>query len=290
MATTITLENELGEETTYELATNLDDITLGEWVALMNAVSKREWKEIGKMALSDEILKELVDVDKETEEFKTQKIVDCLYILSNIPVELFTTFPSLTDELAQLVDWKDLMNDTSKPANELEAYEVMFKKINIGDCTFQQWCDFENFIGENMLIAFVVFLSNGKPYNRFHPDFEEKMMMFSRIPARGNAATLQSILDEIYKIRDDYRYVYSTEEVLTGENNYHTEEHHKLFKWEDVIVSIAETPMFTSEKGNLWAVRNANVLEVLDYLNIKRSKDLAELKDFKAKDKNKQIL
>jgi hypothetical protein len=234
----------------YNVATTLDDLSLGQWCELMKVVTRREWKEIGKMATSDEIMKEIVEVGKESEEFKDQKVIDILCILSDIPAELFTEFPSLVDVVSELVQWSDLMKDDSKVSDDVEIYDVKYKRVKLSEATFQQWCDFENFVSETLIIAFVVFLSDGTSYNRFHPDFDTKMMMFGRCDARGNVALLNAILDEVYKARDEYKYVYSSDEESEPAGRY-ISEHCRLFNWEDVIVSIAETNMFTSERGNL---------------------------------------
>jgi len=274
----------------YNVAQSIDDITLGEWVALNNIIARREWKEIGKMAMSDEIMKELIPVDRESEAFKQEKYLDLLVALTGIEKRVFINFPSLEDEIAPHINWSNLFKDDSKVPKEVEIYEEKLTVLDPSTCEFQRWCDFENFVGDNMLIAFIVYLGSGKPYNRFHPDFETKMLMYSRVPAKGNVAIIQSIMERVHKIRDDYKFIYDPEDVGGSEAGRAMKEHSQRFKWEDVIVSIAETPMFTSDKGNLWAVRNANTLEVLDYLNLRRSKDTAEYKDMMAKDKNKKIL
>lgn len=272
----------------YNIAESIDDISLGQYVEIMTILARREWKEIGKLALSDEILKDIVEVGKESDEFKLERHIDLLCVVSDIPKDLYKEFPSLVDEIIQLVDWKSLMNDESKTVDDLEIYEVKYKVVRPSNGTFQQWCDFENFVSDNPLIAFLVYLSDGSEYNRYHPDFETKMIAFSRVEAKGNAAILDSILDEVHKIRDEYKFVYgdADDDDNDGEPiGANIEQHYNRFKWEDVIVNIAETNMFTSNKGNLYAVRNANTLDVLDYLNIKRSRDRAEYKDARTRER-----
>lgn len=275
----------------YEVATSLDDISLGQYVQLSLILARREWKVIGKMALSDEILKDIVEIGKESDEFKLEKVVDLLCVMSNIDKQLYLDFPSLVDIVEPLIDWNGLFNDNSNVSEEVEIYEEKYRVIKPSEAEFQRWCDFENFVSDNPLIAFVVYLDSGKPYNRYHPDFEQKMLAFSRVDAKGNAAILDSILDEVHKIRDEYKFVYGAADDEEGEPaGANITEHHNRFKWEDVIVSVAETNMFTSSKGNLWAVRNANTLDVLDYLNIKRSRENAEYKDARTRErKNKSL-
>lgn len=276
----------------YEVLTSIEDITLGQYVALMRILARREWKELGKMALSDEIAKEIVEIGKESYEFKLEKVIDSLCILSNIDKELYVSFPSLVDVVEPMIEWNGIFKDDSKVVDNVELYEVKYRVVRPSEAEFQRWCDFENFVGDNPLIAFVVYLDSGKPYNRYHPDFEQKMMVFDRVEAKGNAAILDSILDEVYKIRDDYKFIYgSSDDDEDGEPaGRNIMEHHNRFKWEDVIVSVAETNMFTSDRGNLWAVRNAHTLDVLDYLNIKRSRENAEYKDARARErKNKSL-
>ena len=277
------------DDVKYDVRTTLDDITLGDYVALMQILARREWKEIGKMALSDEILKELVEIDKESDEFKLNKVIDLLCVLVDIDRDLFVSFPSLVDIVELLVDWNGVFKDSSKVETEIELYEEKYRLVRPSEAEFQRWCDFENFVTDDPLIAFVVYLDTDKAYNRYHPDFDTKMTVFSRVEARGNAAILDFILDEVHNIRDEYKFVYGAGDDDDGEPaGVNITEHHNRFKWEDVIVSVAETNMFTSSKGNLWAVRNANTLDVLDYLNIKRSKESAEYKDARARErKNK---
>ena len=216
----------------YDVAQSIDDLMLIDWVELMTILSRREYKEIGKMATSDEILKELVPTKDETLEFKEDKLIDMLVLLSSIPKALFVEYPSLSDEIGKLVDWSNLYKDDSVVVDEIESYEVKYKRLPLADSTFQHWCDFENFVSDNLLIAFVVFLSDGTPYNRYHKDFETKLLMFGRLPARGNAALLQSILDDVSKARDDYFYIYNNDTEEGGEPiGRYIEQHHKYLQY-----------------------------------------------------------
>lgn len=266
------------EDKEYDVLTQFDDLTLEDWINLTEIAHRREWKEMGKMATSDEILKELVPIGEETEEFKEDKRIDLVAYVSGVKKELLIEFPSLPDIIESIVSWSSIFDDPEPYKDKIVVYGEEYEVIRPSEDKFQRWCDFENLANINLATGLLVYLSNGKRYNRFHPDFDIKMQALLRSPARGLVSILNSLREEAGQIRDNYKFVYSQEElgVQTGR---HTQEHYERFNWEDVIVSIAESPVFNSRRGTIYAVRNENVLEVLDYLNIKRSRDIAEYKD-----------
>ncbi len=75
--------------------------------------------------------------------------------------------------------------------------------------------------------------------------------------------------------------IYEVESAFTEPKKPTEEVYLRYAGWNDVVVSLSETNAFNSSKGTLHAVRNANCVEVLEFLNWKRGKSFAEYEDYK---------
>lgn len=278
------------EDKEYDVITTFDDLTFGDWIVLTDIIARREYKDI-ELA-SGEILKEELEREKESDEFKEEKRIDLLHHLSLVPKELLTEYPSLPDIIESLISWDNLFDDPTVQLEKISVYGRNYELLRPSQTTFQRWCDAENFRSINTAAFLIPYLDDSTPYNRFYPDFNERLEQLLGWKAEGLVFAFNSIAAEMHEIRDSYKFVYSNEES-DSEVGINTQEHFQRFNWEDVTISVAESQVFNSPKGTLYAVRNESVLEVLDYLNVKRSRDLATYKDEKkrqSKDSNFKTL
>lgn len=278
----------------YNVKQNTKDMTIKDYFDIQAVLARRQE---GKKT---EYLDGTFDVEyrkteEESEDFKLEKTIDILHIISDIPKELFNEYPELVLEIESLVEsfevdkkiWK-----TKKIGN------ITWKYDQIKEWCFQQWVDCENASSDNLLYPFVISLYKYKvddktctrKYDRFHPDFKQKLNLWLSQDAWSNTASITSFLSSIADAKTYYPYIYGDLESSSPEAGKYMKEYFKFVKWEDTIVSIAQTPVFNSSKGTLYAVRNANVIEVLQYLNIKRGRDYAEGEDYNNKHNNKTTI
>jgi hypothetical protein len=276
-------------EITYQLKTSFDDLTLGEWSQANKILADREKRneeELHKhlQELNDDVeYSEYNSPDEETDEFRYDKYARMLNVVSGIPIDILKEYTDIIDTLID--EMEDIYTDDSEPSTKFNLDDEIWHFPSVNVMTFQQWCDAENMLSINLLNAFcILLLKEGKQYDRFHPDFDIRLELFGNEPAKGYVSSLLNFLNEMSLVRENYKFLYGGESTGSDADSPNQKAHADRFKWEEVIRSLAETQVFNSPTGTLNGVRTANTLDVLDYLNVKRSKDIAESKDFKARE------
>ena len=284
---TITINN-----TDYELKQTLKDITIKEYLEIINISSEQLEKPNTDIVVSMGKLskKSYYKPNEEPEDFKQSKRFRILNLLSGIPIELFTKVrkPDYEYALADLVEsYIESLDDTTPIWKEKEIDGIKWLIDPIEQWTFQQWVDIEGTISKGYIYTLAICAYEGKDrrtkrkYDRtFAGKFNSKIAYWSRQPAYGNINTILDLTKRLNDVRNQYKYIYSAKSAFPSKTGKNTKTYHDFAKWEDVVVSIAETSAFTSPKGTIEGVRTANVFDILDYLNFKRGKSFAESEDY----------
>ena len=265
----------------YNIRQTIDDLTFGEYCRLIQITTRRE--RVLDMTTNDgEEIWEDVEVGKESQLFLDKKEIDFLSIITEIPTELYEEFPQLKEIIFN--ETGDLFADDSEPMEFITLNGVDYTYPELIDWTFQEWCDMEGAVQmiKDHTIIFpltTIIRQAGRRYNRFHPDFQGKRQMLEALPAKGLVATVMQIINEMKPMREAHPYIYK---ASYGEDaGRYLKQHLEVVKWEDTIVQLAQSNVFNSPSGTLNGVRIANVLEVLQYLNVKKGRDMAEYLDSK---------
>lgn len=254
----------------------MDDMTVKDWYDLHSALTSREYR-VPDGAIGGEA--ELVDFEKESKEFQDGKIKSVISTYSNVPLEYLDRFIGLKEELL------DLLPELSNYSDEVkDSFKMMGSEYFVQDLryiSFQQWADVESYGDIDKLAPIaILIMEKGKTYDYFNNDLNAKVKALYRLKAKEYMATIINIFSTIRQLRDSYYFVYNADYgQVSGYTSNGMKEHYKHFKWQDVVVTVAESGMFNGPTGPLHATRNANVLEVLYYLNIKRSREAAESRD-----------
>jgi len=280
------MENILLNGDEYHICTDINDLTLGKYCKLTQILGRRE-KVVDIETIDGDTLYKTLEPQEETTEFKRQVELDFLTTVTDIPLEFFVDYPELTNEVNQVVG--DIFTDEEEVWTQIDIQGTTYEIPEITQWTFQEWCDMEGaiqMIEENtilMLLAMILRPVNSS-YDRFHPTYMDKYVYLSSLPAKGNVVTIMQIITDMKPMRDAHPFIYT---VSVGEAvSKHMKAHYERMKWEDTIVSLAQINVFNSDEGTLKGVRNANVLDVLQYLNVKKSRDTAEYLDSKQKNKS----
>lgn len=251
-------------------------LTVKEWYDLYDALSMREMvKPPG--VIGDELIE--VEPGHESEEFKDKRLKKILTSYCNIPEEYYDRFLGLSEEIIELMPDLD-----SYDKKEKESFKMMGSEYFVQDLrhiSFQQWADVESYTDIDKLAPIaILIMEKGKAYDYFNNDIHAKIKALYRLKAHDSMGTIVNMFSMIRKLRDSYYFVYNAD---YGQSSGYTtkamQDHYKHFKWQDVVVTVAESGVFNGPLGSLHATRNANVLEVLNYLNIKRSREAAESRD-----------
>lgn len=266
----------------YNLWNKFDGMPLGVYCGYLKVMMEREFKEI--VLVSGEKLKEEIPKNEESIEFQLLKNRKLIGILSDIPEDLLDEIHYSLIEYIEIVEPNNLKKTPPKSNYEIKGIESW---------TFQQFCDFENLVYEDFLNFFALMFNEKKYlYDRMHPDFQKKRQYFANQLASDYMGVLYDYFNDITTIKGMYQFVfgdYGDDGTPAGKE---ISEHLKRFKWEDTIVSLANNPapIFNHSKGTLYGVRNANCFDVIDYLNVKTSRDIAEKADSKSgKMKEQQV-
>jgi hypothetical protein len=264
----------------YNFKTNKEDLTFQDYKDLLKVLSEREFVEVSANKGYSKILEE-VEIGKESLEFYHQKLLKLFTILCDRPLkkEMFDSFPDLYNILENVIDWNNLNNfESLKPSSFfIECEEYVY--IPVEKITFQQWCDFESWFELGIDFVFVVFfIKKGESYDRFFIDKENIIKFINNSKAIDYIPYIKYIYEYVYAIRNRYTNIYNSES-FGGFSCENMKIHLDKFKWEDTIITIAESNLFNGPEGSLKAVRDAKALNVLDYLEIKTHKNKAEYLD-----------
>lgn len=279
------------EDKDYQVCQTLDDISLITWSRLMSILYRREYIIDGE-TISGEQIKRVIPRGQESDKFMWEMERDICVLLSGIPQELFDDYEDLLGYIYPLIG--DITTN-----EQLEIELITYKGVDytvdvLPNISFGQWADLEDYAKmEPIYVLAGLMRKNGLPYNKYQPDWAEKIEIVSNLPAREYAPVINGIQNTMDWIRSCYKYVYGESEE-SDPSDYKTpniQEHSERFGWQEVIASLAEKNVFNDPKGTLYGVRNADTLDVLEYLNVLRSKQQAEHKDFKLNNsKNKQSI
>lgn len=310
----------------YKLKQNLKEVTVKDYFDIIKIQSERCQKPVTE---DDKYVDGTYDIkyydkDDEPEEFRLKKNARIMNILSGIPAEYFEEYEELYVELSQYVL---SLNDESNPWKSTSHYDTVTQKIEVGvdlkgkkkyknvDVTlksdehiwtlskpntwcFQQWVDAENASKQEMYLPFIIAVTKkntslktqrNKKYNRSHPDLDDKLDYWLNQPAEGNVNTIMQVLNEMASVRAMFYWIYEFESAYP-EKQKKTEKIYSTFAgWNDVVVSLSKTNAFNSPTGTLNAVRTANCIDVLEYLNWERGKSAAEYEDYKEEEQKKKL-
>lgn len=272
----ISIKLTVGDVVEEYYAKTMDTMTVKDWYDLHSALTAREYR-VPDGAIGGE--SELVDFEKESKEFQDEKIKTVISTYTNVPMEYLDRFLGLKEELL------DLLPELSNYSNEVkDSFKMMGSEYFVQDLrhiSFQQWADVESYTDIDKLAPIaILIMEKGSSYDYFNNDIHAKIKALYRLKASEYMATIIHIFSTIRQLRDSYYFVYNADYgQVSGYTNNGMKEHYKHFKWQDVVVTVAESGVFNGPLGSLHATRNANVLEVLYYLNIKRSREAAESRD-----------
>ena len=258
----------------YALPESIDEITLGKWEELLNLIVEREYVIRGKTRGGDEVKTE-VPIGEESEEFKHSQRIKIAQLFIDLPESFFEEQYELTLFVYETVI--KAFNDDGKVKDILGMKFPSLRSIK-----FAQFVDMENYRSMGVIPFLAVALQkDGEKYNRMHPYFQKKVGLLTNAPAKGSVNYINKFFKELNALKASFPVVFEGTGV-TGEKSPNMDKHFDTFKWEEIVRSLATgEPVFNSSKGTLYAVRNANALEVLEYLNIQKAYQAAEYKDMK---------
>lgn len=285
------MEQVIIEDVQYNVCTDLRDISLIKWSRLINILNRREYIIDGETINGEEVKRE-IQRGNESDAFMWEQERDICVLLSDIPQELLDEYPELLQYIIPLFGL--ITTNEQVEIDEMTINGVYYAVDQIPDITFGQWADIEDYAKmEPIYVLAGLMRRDGKVYNRWQPDWTEKIAVVENLNAAEYAPVINWIQNNMNWVRSSFPFVYGTEEdyEMSDYKSPNMDDHCQKFGWQHTINTLAETPVFNSDKGTLYGVRNADMLSVLEYLNILRSKQQAEHKDFKLNNsKHKQSI
>jgi hypothetical protein len=308
----------------YSLKQNLKDMTVKDYFDIMKIQSERCEKPVREVDryIDGTYDKEYYETNDEPLHFKWKKNNRIMSILSGVPLEYFDDSLELGEILAEHVEgfeydktvWKSKkhIDTVSQKVNVEINGKVKTRNIEVNvesdteiwtydkatNWCFQQWVDSENASKQEIYFPFIIAVTKkntsvktqrNKKYDRTHPDFDDKLTYWMNQPAYDNISTIINVLDEMSKVREKFFWIYEFETAYPEPMKATSKVYNNFAGWNDVVVSLSKTNAFNSPSGTLNAVRTANCIEVLEYLNWERGKSAAEYEDYKEDEKKKEL-
>lgn len=267
------------EGTEYSVRNDVEELSVRDWFTLKEVYSERYYIVNGTLADGTE----LKEVAEPTEEFLLDKWRKVLRVISDIP-DNFLAIDQVVEVIVPFIP--DIFSITKKKLVTFDGVRFTIKPFDTW--CFQQFCDFDSSLIDP-LEAFLTVVRRvddlDRPYDRYGNDREE-LLFLPKAPATVFIPLFLYLIEKYIEFKGYFKYLFEFEGA--GESRGpNSKQHSKNFKWEDTIATLAETPVFNSPKGTLYAVRTARATEVLEYLNLKQSKDTAEYLDYKLKQRKK---
>lgn len=254
----------------------LEDLTIRDWYNIHGALTLKESRPIpGAIGGGfEEVPDELA-----SDEFIQSKYIKIATSFCNIPEEYFSRFIGLLETILEMIPDINSIDSTIYKSIKLDDDDYLI--YDLTKITFMEWCDIESYYTIDKMAPICIMLRvAGTSYDYFNNDLQYKIKCLYGLKAKQWMSTVLSMFKEINKVRDSYYFVYNADYGnQSGYSNNAMKEHYKHFNWHDVIVQLTDSNAFNGPTGTLEAVRNANALNVLWYLNIKRSREAAESKD-----------
>lgn len=276
----------------YEFINEAGEITLGQHSELLKIIAEKEvvkeYKEFGatgeKQGTKIEV--ELEEVEQ-SEEFKQSKYNKIVALLSDIPLEILEDYPQIASVVIDSIDFSVIVQKDKKVRKELKIGSDRYLVLEPSKGEFQRWSDVERYI--KMLGNWAVLLvysdkivKRRSKYNRYFPDFDYKTRYLSSLLYKEWGSTVEYLLKQIANIKESYYYIYKCSD-WGDKASKDKAELSDVFGWELTIANLAESGVF----GTLKDVRNENVLDVLEYVNMQTAKNRAEWIEYQRTKKKK---
>lgn len=267
----------------YTMPEHIDEMSIEKYEAFIRAVRKP--------------LVEKDNEDKAEPYTAEDRLIDCVALLTSLEVEDLKEYPEVLDDLgALMVSNLDDLIGANLEVEPRQYYLVGGKRYyfqyDVEGWEFKRWGDAEHALSRQQELSSIAFLSvvsakANQPYSFRQPDFYQKINALSKLPTSSLVATANKLLTKMQEIRDTFPFIYG--DLGGPKAGPVMQEHLKAYQWDDIIVQLSETPVFNGPNGTLAAIRGANAIEVLEYLNIKYSRENAERKDYEASKGSKTI-
>lgn len=236
--------------------------TLHHYVQYIKIVSEKNKKVIGHTTSGEEITEDIED----TEEFLYQKRLKIIDLIYDIPLDL-EEYPDL---VYYLTDWH--IFEIDKKLDYIQYKQKYYMK-NLYDMEFKQYIVMEEFMSKDLLLAFTHSLDYGQ-YNEYWTEYDELHSFISDLPYEEYGNMFNEWLNQMTVLHNTYPYIFNG--VSDGKIT-NVSKHCQLFGWQEVLRSLAESQVF----GTYTQTKSSKCLEVLEYLNVKASRDEAEYQDMK---------
>lgn len=287
-------------EKQYNIKTDINDLTIREWIALMDILMEKEWDI--KSVTSDKLgitKREKTIKTVESVEFKTQKIQKSLAILTDIPQSIFNEYDNLVSLIYTLINYNSFSSiDKQKIQKKIDIDGDIYTLIDFPSITFERFCYLLDYTDMDTLHHFtIMYQFKNYKWETQKKYLNDYILSFEELNAGVYANTFVHLKDIIAQVKQNYSFVFKPLDDEEEEKSTidapltKMKEHLSAFKWHHILFKLSQEQTFSSTKGSLHGVKNANVFDVLDYLNWQFSYNEAENYDNKQKiiNKNKNI-
>lgn len=211
-------------------------------------------------------------------------------------LKLFYDFLNINRDIKYKLDYS-LLIGTSILINDINNIEVYLKEpLNANLTRNVEYEDYNQLktlfkspsklLGNHNVKSGLVIYKNKNTYSFDNKSVLFRLSLVSELPAKDNIKLVQYINNELNALRGSFKFIYEGLDAPQSEPiGINMRKHFERFAFKDTFISLvsATNTPFNSVKGTYYGVKEALAIDVLDYLNVKKSKDNAEYSDYKLK-------
>jgi len=284
----------------YNFKYKFDEITLNDYLEIVDILNEDQYDYFTSQETKKQVRrKEPRPKDERDADFIFDTYRKVISRLSTIPVKYLNedeVVNTLLQHIAPIFEHISAINDSidaddeTYPTFTIDGDELSF--TNIGEWSFYKWVTLETFTSKGLSEKVVneegeevikqIIKGNRYILPLLYGEFDESLNDLDRkLEYFNNEASFTTtypvfvrLLTAINNVKKIHSFIYNSESMNTNSSP-NVDKHCQDFGWVSTLVDIAEKGVF----GTYNEVKNANLIQVLEYLNCSCSKNAAEAND-----------
>ena len=261
----------------YSFKCKISEFNLVDYMTIVNILNEDEYETYIYKGIEKKRL-EPVDKNNRSQEFIKGLYKKILSYLSDIPRDLLNENELYEYLMNMLKEPMEIMGNLKALTDMSEYNHEGYVLNHMSEWAFYKWVLIEGLTkyeeGELNELKLISTMLDKGDFDKSQKNFKESYELFIiQMNIQESLPIYLYLKNLVNMVRSSHTFIYSSGGGTEGNSN--LKSHNKIFGWYDTIRMLAEKRIF----GNYMEVKEAPLFEVLEYLNISISHDIAEQKD-----------